>query len=863
MSGAWLTPLAEACDAARYGAKAANLAQMVGVGITTAPGAVLGVSALQQHLDHLELTGRVESFIASLLSEGMTQATLQEEAAGIRHALLESSLAPQLETELAAVMESGKSYAVRSSAPGEDGTVNSFAGQYDSVLNCRSPEALARGVLTVWASLFSDRVVAYSLYHQCRPQGMGVIIQQQVEAAISGVMFTRDPRNPSANELLVEYCAGLGERLVSGQITPGRLRIARESCAVEEEQVSEDPLTQELTLPETCTALRDAALMLEELFNGPQDVEWSIDSEGRLYVLQSRPITTLAVSSPGAVWSNANIAENFPEPICPMLRSFVGRGYAAYFRSLGQSFGISKRRMAAMAEALDNLVGCHAGRLYYNLSNIHTVLYLAPGGPWLTRFFNQFIGAREFPEPQRIRQSMLGQAVEVVQVALRVVWRYLHIQRGVSEFEQRIDAYAAASAPNTLAHKNPKQLADLLRGFLEIRLKCWSNAALADTAAMVCYGVLQAMLRRLTGSVDANELLKGLPGLASAQPVERLWDLSREINRDTKLKTLFAETPAEEILTRLRGGEFAEFNRVLNNYFDTWGFRSSGELMLTLPTPQENPLPVLRLLKSYVAAEREGPAEISRRQAEERRVATKAARRQLGPLRGWVFAVVLRGTQGAIRLRERARMKQALLYTRLRHVALALGRKLVEKSLLCQPDDVLYLSMEEAIALGEDAANSSVDLKQWVTERRAELSRYMSQTPPDSFVLPDGVQWNAQQAAAQESTASPAEMLSGIGACGGRACGHAAVVLDVSEIDRIRQEQILVTRQTDPGWAAVFFMIKGLVIERGGLLSHGAIIAREYGIPAVVGVRDATRLIGDGERICVDGDKGKVEHVRD
>ena len=543
------------------------------------------------------------------------------------------------------------------------------------------------------------------------------------------------------------------------------------------------------------------------------------------------------------------------------MRSFVGRGYAAYFRGLGQAFGISQRRMAAMAEALDNLVGCHGGRLYYNLSNIHTVLHLAPGGPWLARFFNQFTGAREFPAPKRLQQNRVAQILEILGVTFRVIWRYLHVQQGLRTFEQTVDVYAQTSEPSELASKSPRQLAALLRGFLQIRLQRWTDAALADTAAMVCYGLLQALLRNQEG-VDANELLKGLPGLASAVPVERLWELSRKLHQDPALITLFSETSAELILEGLRGGEFREFHADLNSYFDTWGFRSSGELMLSRPTPREDPLPVLRLLQRYATLQGEGPSALSNRQAQARREATQKARQRLGWWRGLIFLRVLRATQ-AIRLRERARMKQALLYTRLRHTALALGDKLVTQGLLKQRDDALYLSMEEAIALAEGTETRAGEAKRWVRERRAELSACMALSPPDSFVLPEGESWQADLSQAQDGATAPVDGLTGTGACGGRACGQAAVLLDVSEIDRLTQDQILVTRQTDPGWAAVFFMIKGLVIERGGLLSHGAIIAREYGIPAVVGVRDATRLIEDGQHLSVDGDRGRVDYVRD
>lgn len=860
MNSTILVPLARAREEERYGGKAANLAQLLSAGVETAPGLVLGVELLQQHLARLGIVERAAAFFAALADEDSSD--MRAEAAWLRQTLLDSHLPADLMHAIEAELEDDVVYAVRSSAPGEDGMVASFAGQFDSFLGCRSLASVAEAVCGVWASLFSERAVSYAVHRRCAQRGMAVIIQQQVDAAVSGVMFTRDPRDPAGDDLLVEYCAGLGEQLVSGQLSPGRLRIHRDEGTVRVEAFQDEPVTWNPPLPDVGSALRDVALEVESLFGGPQDVEWSLDKAGRLIVLQARPVTGSAEQLAGVYWTNANIAENFPDPVVPMLRSFVGRGYAAYFRGLGRAFGISKRRMGAMADALDNLIGVHGGRLYYNLSNIHTVLYLAPGGPWLARFFNQFTGAREFPEPELIRQGRAAQVLEILGVALRVVWRYLHVQRGLRRFERRVDEYAADSAPARLGGKSPAQLVKLLHGFLEIRLERWTDAALADTAAMVCYGVLQGLLRGREG-VDANDLLKGLPGLASARPVERLWDLSRELRKDAVLAAVFTDESAENILARLRDAEFPAFRDALNNYLDIWGFRSSGELMLSHPTPAEDPLPVLRLLKNYVAVESEGPAEISRRQSLARLDATRKVRRQLGLLHGTVFVLVLRATQGAIRLRERARMKQSLLYTRLRHVAMALGDRLVAKGMLDQPDDVLYLGIEEAIALGEGENIGGFDVRQQVSDERSGLSACTALDPPDSFVLPKGETWQAGIAASEDDTAISGEGLTGTGACGGHASGCAAVVLDVAEIDRIRRDQILITRQTDPGWAAVFFMIKGLVIERGGLLSHGAIIAREYGIPAVVGVRDATRLIKDGQTVHVDGNRGRVDYVRD
>jgi pyruvate,water dikinase len=828
-----LRPLAAASDERACGGKAVGIARLIRAGAPTPPGVVIEASA----------------FHAQLARSGPTRAA-------VLGAPLDAGLAASLRAQFER-RSAGVRLAVRSSAIGEDSRTASFAGQFDTVLDVDSPEALERAVRAVWASAFGERALRYAQHRGVQPAGMAVI----VHAAFSGVLFTRDPSRPDADHMLIEYCAGLGERLVAGAVTPGRARIVRADLRVEVEQVAEDEPALDPRGHPAIAALARHALALEHALKGPQDIEWSIDRAGRIVLLQCRPLTATAPRKD--LWSNANIAENFPGPVAPFLRSFVARGYAGYFRGLGVAFGISRRRMDAMSEALDGLVGVHAGRLYYNLSNIHAVLHLAPGGAWLARFFNQFTGAEGTPAPRRARRSAAARIVEGLRIACKVPWQYARVARRLARFERTVDAFAARTHPRGLAQATAAALARHLRDFLEIRLQRWTDAALADTAAMVCYGVLELLLNRwLPGRDQAqlqNDLLQGLPGLASAAPVERLWALAQRAKADQAALAALRTQPAERALEALRAPPCADFGAALDEYLDRWGFRYSGELMLVRPTPAEDPVPVIRLLQTYLAEDRPGPAQLSAARAGERAVATRRVAKMLTPVRAACFRLVLAATQGAIRLRERARMKQALLYTRLRHVALALGDRVASEGVLERRGDVFHLTIDEAIALGEERSVAGVAA---IAARRAELAACELLQPPDLLTLAPGEAWVPSSTASPVAGGERGAPLRGSGACGGSAVGRAAVVLDVTQADALSAGTILVTRQTDPGWAAVFFLVQGLVVERGGMLSHGAIIAREYGIPAVVGVRDATRLIRNGDELRVDGDAGLVEWRR-
>jgi pyruvate,water dikinase len=224
-----------------------------------------------------------------------------------------------------------------------------------------------------------------------------------------------------------------------------------------------------------------------------------------------------------------------------------------------------------------------------------------------------------------------------------------------------------------------------------------------------------------------------------------------------------------------------------------------------------------------------------------------------------VVSMILAWTQRSIQLRERARLKQALLYSRLRRIALAIGARLLEEGRLQQQDDVFFLTADEIDALLSGHAMFPDHVRALVDMRRRGHAELSAMTPPDSMRLARGEYLRMGEPAPEREAGGTTASLSGVGACSGRITGRAVVLTDVTESDRIARGDVLITRQTDPGWGPIFPLISGLVIERGGMLSHGAILAREFGIPSVVGVKDATRLVPDGGLVTVDGDRGFVD----
>ncbi|MBI4543160.1 MAG: hypothetical protein HY705_09030 [Gemmatimonadetes bacterium] len=892
-AAAYALPLERADDPGAVGEKAYNLGRLCRLGVAVPPGLVLTTAAFDALLAADALGERLEALCAGL---DPRESDALRETSGRARALILAAAVPEPVREqlhaLAAALLPGSPLAVRSSAVGEDSAGASFAGQLDSLLGVQGGEALERALLACWASYWSERALFYQRARGVHLRGMGVIVQRLVDARSAGVLFTSAGRDG----MLVEYCAGLGDALVAGHIDPGRVTLARDDLRVTSHRAPEDAAPG-LLPADTLAALARTGLELERALGAPQDIEWAADAAGRLFIVQSRPITapvTAPVPVPVPVpvpesepesartlWSNANVAENFPAPISPLLYSIAAPGYTHYFRNLARAFGISRRRVRAMEHPLRAIVGVHGARLYYNLTSIHAVLRMAPFGEALTRAFNDFVGAAATPAPPPDAETFAGrgrlrQLAELAVIAAKTTWQYLFLERRLAAFERTADAFAARTHPDRLAAIPPAELRDRLREFMDIRCNRWTNAALADAASMVCYAALRQLLARGLPEEERgnlhNTLLKALPAVVSSVPAREMWALSRMIREDQALAALFATGDGAEIAARVWGDErFAAFRAALERYLEAWGFRCSEELMLTTPSFQEDPAPLMDLLGAYAAADGPPPEEVMRRQDEERtaetaRVLRLLCRRRLHPLLPFVSCapaarVALAWTKGAIARRERARLKQALLYSRCRRLALALGDRLAARALLERADDVFFLTMDELDALASGCAMFPYHLPALVALRRGEHEELGRMRPPDTFVLGEGEYLEADGAAPGAEAAAledDAAELRGEGACGGQMTARAAVLRDISEARALAAGDVLVTRQTDPGWGPVFFLVRGLVMERGGMLSHGAIIAREFGIPCVVGVRDATRRIASGRTVTVDGDRGRV-----
>ena len=907
IAGRCISPLVDVTNPTEHGEKAFRLGQMMRLGHTVPQGIVISGNFFLETLHKEDTQNFIHARLRGLNVENLTE--IADASREIEACIMKTDL-PKAFTEHLAEMASPLlkhgPVAVRSSACGEDSDDAAFAGQLDTCLGITTLPTLGNAVLRCWSSYWSHRSLVYQLARKVQLTSMGVIIQIQIDARFSGVLFTRNVQSPTTNQLVLEYCEGLGEKLVSGEITPTSLTLDTNGHVLletssashaatdpespkndsksssQKEQISQAAnatVSQHLS-PSLIQQLAQTGRQLETQFDHPQDIEWSVDQADAISILQSRPITTIEKPAQAVVWSNANVNENFPEPICPLLYSIASCGYYHYFRNMAIAFGVAQTRIDSMEYPLQNIIGTHAGRMYYNLSNIHAVLRAVPFGEFLAESFNQFVGAEstatnhESPSWKSLSRGKFSELREMLYIARKAAKRFRHLERGVSRFERTVDQFAIESDPAQLPNLDTQELLTLWRRCLSIRSN-WTDAAMADAASMIYYRLSGSFLSREFTSDDdramVNRLLSGLCDIVSGLPTEKLWNISRSIRKNKTLTKAFAKESPEQLWQRIETDDsLKEIAEELQEFLDHWGFRCSGELMLTTASYQEAPATLLPVLASFVQLEGPSPREHLETQQQLREQTTQRILKELQPRAAIRFlpyprkthiaSWLLRATQRSVACRERARLKQALLYSRVRRIALAIGEKLTHPHHLNHADDIFFLTHQEIEELLAGTSMLPNSIGKLADLRRTELNAWSQHTPPDRLEVPAGKYWLPNETISTKSSGDR-NWNEGIGVSGGSIVGRAVVLTSPDQFAEVAEGDILVTRQTDPGWGPILFLVRGLVMERGGMLSHGAILAREYGIPTAVAIHDATKRIKTGDTIEVDGDLGRVEII--
>jgi pyruvate,water dikinase len=785
-------------------------------------------------------------------------------------------------------------FAVRSSASDEDGVEHSFAGQLESFLFVPR-ERVSEKVAAVWRSGFSERIVAYRKQHglALTPRPPAVLVQCMVNADAAGVAFSADPVSGRRGVAVVSAVVGLGSALVSGEANAdtwhvdrsGKIlesRIADKSLAhrpdsgspegVRAEPLPADRARQPALNDEQVRAVAQLARRCAEHFGRPQDIEWAIEGS-QLFLLQSRAITSLAsMADPDGelnVWDNSNIAESYGGITTPLTYTFARRAYEEVYRQFCRLMAVPRPRIENNAHVFHCMIGLVRGRVYYNLLNWYRVLAMLPGFTINRRFMEQMMGVKEGLPEELVRDIQRASTADRLKDALNLsvtlvglLVNHFTLQTRIRKFYERLNDALRPPAP-PLDQARPDELAAYYRELERRLLTRWDAPLVNDFFAMIFYGVLRKLVAKWCGDSDGtlqNNLLCGEGGMISAEPARRVRELAALAAKHPGLGEKLSAAPLDQLASEIE--RVPEFAAAYRDYLDKFGDRCLEELKLESPTLHDDPTSLLRsvghLAKSNVQSGKQSGLAQLRAQAEGR--ATAALRGH--PLRGLLFRRVLKHARSRVRDRENLRFERTRLFGRVRRIFVALGRELHARDVLEAPADIFYLELNDVLGYCDGTATTT-DLKSLAALRRAEFDRFKAMpAPADRFETRGPVHdGNTFQAVAPPKVETiENDGLRGIGCCPGVARGRVRVVIDPRNAV-LRPGEILVAERTDPGWIMLFASAAGLLVERGSLLSHSAIVSREMGIPSIVAIAGITKRLKDGDEVEMDGGTGVVKLI--
>lgn len=881
----------------KIGGKALNLARMSEAGFKIPPAFVVSVEAYDFFIKK-ELEDKILKILDSI--DFKDEDSISSGCFSIR-SIIKSEELPQnilLEIENSIKNLPDGYYAVRSSAVAEDLADASFAGQLDSFLNVKKEDIL-ENIIDCWASYWNDRAVKYrhdsSIGHmdsEMTAAGIGVLVQKMVNAHISGVTFTANPVNGS-DDIVIESTWGLGEAIASGIVTPDIFVLNREGRVIEKniktknqgyflkngkntlmdikKEEREKPSLNDQILPK----IVEIGIQLEEFFQVPQDIEWAIEFKNsslndkiredkidnfRVFILQSRPVTTLTDPSENddILWTRAYGDEYWADATTPLFYDVMGKMLTDYVNHEGA-------RIMGYKEITDTeLLKLHKSRVYFNSWVLEKAFSYYPKFARSKELLNYFPledQDRISQYPTLMHKTILSQIL----VAIR-------------------DPDGMMNRTDKAYRKWAKMFLKKCKKFDKTDLKTLSDGELMDlyddieTAGkkhyqLIRYGMVSHSIA--TNLMIKNWLVKWLDdkngylyaglisGLDDNKTVEmniHFSDLARILRNDKKLRekldsdrelSSLSEEELDEIISYNH-----EFKKRFKSFIKKYGHRSNTREIL-YPRWREDRAYVLEVIKLLSSSD----LDLRKKESESRhhrlktqkKVLKKIKKQKGGFIKARVFKVVLKLAQTYLTFRENQRFYLDHLLFRQRLMLLDMGRRLAMRDIIDKAEDVFFFYENELFSFFKSTSEPQEiipDVSDKILKRKKEFYRFKSSLPPK--FLKNGIEFDDTVMEYGKNA------IYGAAASPGTFQGRARVVESIEELSQLEENEILITSNTDPAWTAVFSKIGGLVTETGGILSHGAVISREYRIPAVTAVKGATEIFQTGENLVIDGNEGVV-----
>ena len=892
MADSFILPMDTTDDALELiGGKGRSLAKMSNAGFNVPSGFHLTADAYRAFVAENDLQDQIVSLAKPALDNGWV--TFEPASAAIQKLITSREISEAIANQLRqayASLAGDPAVAVRSSANAEDLPGLSFAGQQETYLNVKGGDALLKAVRNCWASLWTAQAISYRHENDIE-QGsvaMAVVVQIMVPADVAGILFTANPATGERTEMIVNASFGLGEAVVGGQVTPDTFVVDRESKNVKEtmigpkEQMIVSDGEQGTKLTDVKVADRDQSslsdallkdlveltLKVEKNYDGlPQDIEWAI-VDGKISLLQSRPITNLPPPPLEVEWNppeeipalvRRQIVENIPDPTCELFDEL----YIRYSLRWDRTKEVS------------------------GYSTLHGFAFQIMGGGGITGTKEEWRAdiraARE-----KVAASAEGMAHEKHDLDL-FVSELSDDDR--TEFQKMADDLNSDNLPNavTVPESNDPTYTAFHKTFTnDNQHRDWRErampeleAATAKWAALDIAGAADATLmdgiRELTeaegwywsgngghtfgvANFTSGQFLSGFKSRIM-QANDELFEIAKVLRADEELNLLILATPAHRLMGELEArSDTKQILKDIDTYLQRYGHQGYS-LDFCEPTQQEDPSALFVTLKNMVRREDYDPKQHEQEAHRKKEKALKEIDELLEGLQRWQFRYRLWFANKYYPMREESCFVLGMAWPALRPMAAELGRRMVEVGTFKQPNDVYHMytaELEEAMkSRGDNKAKPELgELAQERRELRERRKRLHppGTCPPEASEMP-GIAFKETQIKNDDSS----DTLMGIPVSPGSITAEASVIMNPSEFSNMVPGSILVCPMTSPAWTQLFAHAQGLVTDIGGILGHGSIVAREYGIAAVVGTGNGTQRIKHGQLIEVDGDSGTVK----
>ncbi|MBB2478914.1 phosphoenolpyruvate synthase [Bacillus sp. APMAM] len=751
-------------------------------------------------------------------------------------------------------------YAVRSSATAEDLPYASFAGQQDTYLNIIGKEAILRHISKCWASLFTDRAVIYRMQNgfDHNQVYLSVIVQKMVFPQASGILFTADPITSNRKLLSIDASFGLGEALVSGLVSADcykvqkeeiiEKRIATKKLAIygrkeggtETQQIDPDQQKTQTLTEQQILQLARIGRQIEAYFGSPQDIEWCLVDD-TFYIVQSRPITVLfpipeANDQENHVYISVGHQQMMTDPMKPLGLSFWLLTTPAPMRKAGGRLFVDVTQQLAspvMRNNLLNAMGQHDPLMKDALMNIIE-----------RNFIKSLPNDNKVPSPIRGNTDKLAQIENNPSIVSELIKRS---QTSIEELKQNIQT------------KSGSELIDfILEDIQELKKILFDpQSSAVFMAAMDASSWINEKMNMWLGEKNtADTLSQSVPNNITSEMGLALLDVADVIRPYPEVIDYLQHVKDDNFLDELVKFKGGQKNReAIIAYLDKYGMRCTGEIDITRTRWSEKPTTLVPMIlgniKNFEPNESNRKFEQGRHDALQKEQELLDRLKQLpdGEQKAKETKRMISIIRNFIGYREYPKYGMINRYFVYKQALLKEAEKLVQAGVIHEKEDIYYLTFEE---LGEVVRTNKLDY-QIISKRKDEYKLYEKLTPP-RVITSDG----EIIAGEYKRDNLPADAIVGLPVSSGVIEGRARVILNMEDAE-LEDGDILVTSFTDPSWTPLFVSIKGLVTEVGGLMTHGAVIAREYGLPAVVGVENATKLIKDGQRIRVHGTEGYLE----